>query len=94
LAKLGYVLARPAFAKLRGQLDPRRYNGAVFLGLQKTVIKSHGRSDAVGTATAIGVAVDMIQYKTIPLMIQRFTEESPLPALPASVPQPQADLVL
>jgi hypothetical protein len=48
----------------------------------------------LGTATAIGVAVDMIQYKTIPLMIQRFTEESPLPALPASVPQPQADLVL
>ena len=94
LAKLGYVLARPAFAKLKSQLDPRRYNGAVFLGLQKTVIKSHGRSDAVGTATAIGVAVDMIQYKTIPLMIERFMGESPLPALPAAVSQPQADLVL
>lgn len=94
LAKLGYILARPAFAKLRGQLDPRRYNGAVFLGLQKTVIKSHGRSDALGTATAIGVAVDMIQYKTIPLMVHRFTEEAPVPALPASVAQHHTGLVL
>jgi glycerol-3-phosphate acyltransferase PlsX len=73
-------------------LDPRRYNGAVFLGLQKTVIKSHGRSDAVGTATAIGVAVDMMHYKTNPLMAHRFTGEDSVPALPLSPAHSQPDL--
>ena len=74
IARLGYMLARPAFMKLKERLDPRRYNGAVFLGLQKTVIKSHGRSDALATATAIGVAVDMIKYDTIAIMAQRFSQ--------------------
>ena len=40
--------------------DPRRYNGALFVGLNGVVVKSHGGTDAVGFANAIGVAVDMI----------------------------------
>ena len=36
--------------------DPRRYNGAMFLGLNGIVVKSHGGTDALGFATAIGVA--------------------------------------
>jgi glycerol-3-phosphate acyltransferase PlsX len=53
VSKLGYLLARPALR------DPRRYNGAVFLGLNGIVVKSHGGSDSLSFATAIGVAVDM-----------------------------------
>ena len=45
---------------LRG-LDPRRYNGAVFLGLNGIVVKSHGGTDALGFSNAIGVAVDMVK---------------------------------
>ena len=59
-ARLGYLLARNAFKKLRNRMDPRRYNGAVFLGLCAVCVKSHGGTDAVGFANAIGVAVDMI----------------------------------
>jgi len=61
-AKIGYVFAKPSFDKLRSRSDPRRYNGAVFLGLNGVCVKSHGGTDAVGFATAIGVAIDMIKY--------------------------------
>ena len=40
-------------------MDPRRYNGAVFLGLNGIAVKSHGGADALGFANAIAVAVDM-----------------------------------
>src|SRR5690606_41536621 len=46
MAKMGYLLAKPALSKLRQRLDPRRYNGAVFLGLNGVTVKSHGASDA------------------------------------------------
>ena len=63
-AKLGYLLARPALERLRERLDPRRYNGAMFLGLNGVVVKSHGGTDAVGFASAIGVAVDLVSRRT------------------------------
>jgi phosphate acyltransferase len=58
-AKLGYVFAKPALKKLRERLDVRRYNGAVFLGLDGIAVKSHGGTDDEGFASAIGVGVDM-----------------------------------
>jgi glycerol-3-phosphate acyltransferase PlsX len=60
LAKIGYLLARNAFTKLRKRMDPRRYNGAMFLGLQGVCVKSHGGTDATGFANAVCVAVDMV----------------------------------
>lgn len=65
LARLGYLFARPAMNKLRARLDPRRYNGAIFLGLGGIVVKSHGGTDALGFATAVGTAVDMVQQKAL-----------------------------
>jgi len=59
LAQVGYLFARGALRKLRVRIDPRRYNGAVFLGLGGIAVKSHGSTDALGFANAIGVAVDM-----------------------------------
>jgi phosphate acyltransferase len=58
-ARIGYAFAASALKKLRERLDPRRYNGAVFLGVQGIAVKSHGGADALGFANAIGVAVDM-----------------------------------
>lgn len=64
-AKLGYLLARRAFAGLREKLDPRTVNGGVFLGLDGVVIKSHGGSDALGTANAIDVAVSTVRHRLL-----------------------------
>src|SRR5215469_88493 len=59
LGRIGYIFARGALNRLRGRLDPRKYNGAVFLGLQGIAVKSHGGADALSFANAIAVAVDM-----------------------------------
>ncbi len=65
LAGLGYLLARGALRKLRKRVDPRRYNGAVFLGLNAIAVKSHGGTDALGFAHAVSVAIDMVKYRLI-----------------------------
>jgi glycerol-3-phosphate acyltransferase PlsX len=62
-SKIGYLLARPGLERLRDWLDPRRYNGAVMLGLNGIVVKSHGGADAEGFAFAVAVATDMVVYK-------------------------------
>ena len=60
LSRLGYLLARPALRALNERVDPRYYNGAMFLGLNGIAVKSHGGTDATGFASAIGVAADMV----------------------------------
>jgi glycerol-3-phosphate acyltransferase PlsX len=62
-ARLGYLLARPGLDRLREWLDPRRYNGAVMVGLNGVVVKSHGGTDAQGFANAVDVAVDMVVHR-------------------------------
>jgi glycerol-3-phosphate acyltransferase PlsX len=62
-AKIGYLFASGAWNKLRQRVDPRRYNGGVFLGLDGVCVKSHGGTDDLGFAYAIGVAVDMVRYE-------------------------------
>jgi len=62
-AKIGYVLARPALDRLREWLDPRRYNGAVLVGLNGVVVKSHGGTDGLGFAHALDLAVDMVSHR-------------------------------
>lgn len=62
-AKIGYLFARGALHKMRLRVDPRRYNGAMFLGLQGVCVKSHGGTDPEGFANAIGVAFDLVEYR-------------------------------
>jgi glycerol-3-phosphate acyltransferase PlsX len=57
--RMGYFLARGALGALRAHLDPNAHNGAVFLGLNGLVVKSHGGANARGLANAIGVAHDL-----------------------------------
>jgi len=59
LAMAGALLAMPALRKFRSKLDPRKVNGAVLLGLNGVVVKSHGGTDRVGFCQAISVAADM-----------------------------------
>ncbi|MBY0355777.1 MAG: phosphate acyltransferase PlsX [Rickettsiales bacterium] len=71
LSKLGYLLARPGFKKMKKTLDPRRFNGAMLIGLNGIAIKSHGGSDDKGFASAIRVAHRAVESK----MNDRITEE-------------------
>lgn len=82
LAKLGYLLARPALSKLRTRLDPRRYNGAMFLGLNGIAVKSHGGTDAFGFANAVGVAIDMVSQGFNDKIIQELKASHPHAAAP------------
>ena len=60
MAKLGYLLIKPVLSKVMARLDPRKYNGALFVGINGVAVKSHGGTDAIGFANALGVAVDMV----------------------------------
>ncbi len=62
-AKIAYLLVRPGLDRLREWLDPRRYNGAVMVGLNGVVVKSHGGTDAQGFAHAVDVAMDMVTHR-------------------------------
>jgi glycerol-3-phosphate acyltransferase PlsX len=60
-SKIGYVISRSAARLLRDHLDPNNHNGAVFLGLNGLVVKSHGSANDVGIANAIRVADRMVR---------------------------------
>ena len=49
----------PILKSLWNKVNPEKYNGAMFLGLNGIVVKSHGRSDADGFSNAISVAYDL-----------------------------------
>ena len=59
LSKLAALLAYPSLMRLRKKIDPRRVNGGVFLGLNGTVVKSHGSADATGVSAAIKLAAQL-----------------------------------
>ena len=60
--RVGYLFASPALKRVSQKLNPSQYNGAIFLGLNGIAIKSHGSTDALGFASAISVAVDMVSH--------------------------------
>ncbi len=68
LSKLAAVIAMPVLKRLKKRLDPGRYNGASFLGLQGIVIKSHGGADVAAFTSALNVALREIE-KDVPRRI-------------------------
>ena len=95
MSKIGYFLARHAFAALKAKMDPRNVNGGVFLGLNGVVIKSHGGSDAVGTAHAVEIGYAMARHEllrkirdSLPLARAQFPSPSRLRAAGAPVAAP------
>ncbi len=61
LSRVASMLAYPALRRLKKRIDPRRANGGVFLGLNGTVVKSHGAADATGVSSAIKLAFELAQ---------------------------------
>lgn len=70
LSKLAAAFALPVLKRLKHRLDPGRYNGASFLGLQGIVIKSHGGADVAAFSSALGVALREIE-KDVPRRIDQ-----------------------
>ncbi len=60
-SKLGFLISRPATELLRTHLDPNNHNGAVFLGLNGIVVKSHGSANAAGVANAVAVTARLLE---------------------------------
>ena len=58
-SKLAFIISLPILKTLWNRVSPGKYNGAMFLGLNGIVVKSHGRSDSDGFANAISVAYDL-----------------------------------
>jgi glycerol-3-phosphate acyltransferase PlsX len=56
LSRIAALLALTSLRRLQKRIDPRRVNGGVFLGLNGTVVKSHGSADATGVAAAVALA--------------------------------------
>ncbi|WP_163849487.1 phosphate acyltransferase PlsX [Pseudooceanicola aestuarii] len=56
LSRFAALLALTSLRRLRKRIDPRRVNGGVFLGLNGTVVKSHGSADATGVSAAVKLA--------------------------------------
>lgn len=86
-ARIGYLLARNAFQTLRDRTDPRKYNGAMFLGLGGICVKSHGGTDAFGFSNAIEAGIDLVAHgfnEKVKEGLQGFNQESLAGASPDS----------
>ena len=59
LGKISFAIGRSSFIGLRKKLDPRKHNGAVLLGLNGIVVKSHGGADSISFAHAVDLATEM-----------------------------------
>ena len=60
-SKIGFLISRPATELLKHHLDPNNHNGAVFLGLNGVVLKSHGSADAKGVANCVHLCAELIE---------------------------------
>ncbi len=59
MSKFAALLAMTSLKRLQKRIDPRRVNGGVFLGLNGTVVKSHGSADETGVSAAIKLAFQL-----------------------------------
>ncbi len=60
-SKFGFLVSRPATELLKHHLDPNNHNGAVFLGLNGVIVKSHGSASIEGVANAVKVAARLVE---------------------------------
>ncbi|OSP54921.1 phosphate acyltransferase PlsX [Pseudoruegeria sp. SK021] len=61
MSRVAALLALTSLRRLAKRIDPRRVNGGVFLGLNGSVVKSHGSADATGISAAIKLAFELGQ---------------------------------
>jgi len=65
LNKISILLSYFPLKKFKNKLDPRKYNGAIFLGLESPLVKSHGATDSIGFAHSINVCSQIVKGSLI-----------------------------
>ena len=65
MSKMAAALMMRSLKTMAKKYDPRIHNGAILIGLNGIVVKSHGNSDAVGTASALKFAIDIVENKML-----------------------------
>jgi glycerol-3-phosphate acyltransferase PlsX len=85
-SKLAGLLSRKVLDRVSGSLDPRRYNGAVMVGLKRIVVKSHGRADRVALAQSIAIAATAVRRGLVGHVQQALEGERASPAVLAAAP--------
>lgn len=79
LSRLAALLALTSLSRLKKRIDPRRVNGGVFLGLNGTIVKSHGSADATGVSAAIKLAFELAQAGFSDRLAARVASTAPTP---------------
>ena len=79
LSRIGALFALTSLKRLQKRIDPRRANGGVFLGLNGTVIKSHGSADATGVSAAIKLAFTLAEHGFTSRLAARVGASEPPP---------------
>lgn len=70
--KFSSMVSKPALDLAKDKIDPRRYNGALLLGLNGVVVKSHGDSDSFGVHHALITAIEEVQSEIVSKLIGAF----------------------
>ena len=65
LGKISSILNMSNLKKFKKRLDPRLYNGAIFIGLDSPVVKSHGGTDYIGFSNSLDVCNRIIKGNLI-----------------------------
>jgi len=87
LSKIGYLLSGSSIKKATKSMDPRAHNGAMLVGLNGVVVKSHGSTDAIGFSNAIKVAISLVENK----INEQITEELRVSA--ATFEEPSQEII-
>ena len=94
MSKFAALLAMTSLKRLQKRIDPRRVNGGVFLGLNGTVVKSHGSADATGVSAAIKLAFQLAKsgfQDRLAARVAQAAEQAATAAAPPPAPGPTGD---
>lgn len=70
--KFCYLFSYPVFKKIKLNLDPRKYNGGIFLGLQAPVIKSHGSANSLAFYYSLKLSAKILEGNLIKKIKMKF----------------------
>ena len=76
-SKIGALLAKPAFRRVKHAMDYTEVGGAPLLGVQGAVVKAHGSSNGHAMACAIGQCIRMIDGHVVDIIAQGVSALNP-----------------
>ena len=65
LGKISSLINIQNLSKIKKKLDPRLYNGAILIGLNSPVVKSHGSTDYIGFSNSLNVCIKIVKNNLI-----------------------------